>query len=350
MNPVFKITYWGATGTFCDPLRPKEITGKLVEAIRTLVEKDCLQQLRPGADLEAAVHDLLARELPFHLRSSFGGNTTCIEVETPDALIILDSGSGFRELGLALTARWEAQGPSANRSAHILLSHGHMDHTFATPYFDPYYDPANAFTVCAAQATLDSISAVLDPNSSLSRVFFPPTLEKLPGLRKFQPLLPGAEFHLGTTRIQTLALRHPGGALAFRLENSGRSFVFASDHEHQDVPDEELAAFAANADLFYTEGQYSQAEYDGSDGIGPSPPMSRRGWGHSPLPACVATAVASGARRLHIGHRDPCRDDQQIAHFEERLRQLVREELARLGKPPETCEALVPYEGMSVYL
>ena len=34
-------------------------------------------------------------QLPIYLRSTYGGNTTCVEVQTPDELLILDCGSGI---------------------------------------------------------------------------------------------------------------------------------------------------------------------------------------------------------------------------------------------------------------
>ena len=69
-----------------------------------LIERDRLADLRPGPDLEANLRRRIEEELPFHLRSSYGGNTTCVEVQTPDALLILDCGSGFRELGVVVGA------------------------------------------------------------------------------------------------------------------------------------------------------------------------------------------------------------------------------------------------------
>jgi hypothetical protein len=86
-DPVFTITYWGVTGSLSAPLRPPEVTDKVVAAIRHLVEHGRLADLRPGPDLEAAVRSRV-EELPFHLRSAYGGNTTCVEVQTPDALLI----------------------------------------------------------------------------------------------------------------------------------------------------------------------------------------------------------------------------------------------------------------------
>ena len=349
-SPVFTVTYWGVTGTLSAPLRPPEVTEKLVEAIRLLVERGRLQGLRPGPALDEEVRRAAEEELPFHLRSSYGGNTTCVEVQTPDALLIFDCGSGFRELGVALAARWQAAGASAVRAAHVFVTHPHMDHTFATPYFVPYYNPANSFTIWGSPEVLDSLAAVLNPRSALSQIYFPPTYDQLKALKDFRPLRPGDDFLLGSTRVSTYALHHPGGCLAFRLENAGRVFVFATDHEQQEVPDRGLAAFARGADLLYTEGQYTQAEYEGREGVAGDPPSPKRGWGHSPVEACVITAVAAGVRTLHIGHRDPRRSDDQLAAVEAYARRLMREELSRAGRPPDSGQALVPYEGLQVRL
>jgi phosphoribosyl 1,2-cyclic phosphodiesterase len=348
-EPVFTITYWGATGTLTAPLTPAQVTEKLVHAIQRLVEQGHLADLRPGPDLSQAIHRV-AEGLPFPLRSTYGGNTTCVEVQTPDALLILDSGSGFRELGVALERRWNAPGYHGARVAHVLITHPHMDHTFATPYFPPFYDPRNDFTLWATRPVLDTCQAVLSPDSPLSRIFFPPTFELLKALRGFREVRLGEEFTIGSTRISTYALHHPGDCLAYRLDNAGRAFVFATDHEHQETPDRGLAAFAHGADLLYTEGQYRADEYEGLQAIPGDSARPRRGWGHSPVEACVATAVAAEVRALHIGHREPMRTDEDTAALEQDLRQLLREELRRAGRAPDACQACIPYEGLTLRL
>lgn len=350
-SPAFVITYWGITGSFSAPLLPEQLTDKLVEGMALLVEKGLLDELKPGTDLQDSLREIIARELPFHLRSSYGGNTTCLEVQTPDELLILDCGSGFRELGHSLETRWKAQGATARRRAHILLTHGHMDHTFATPFFTPYYNAANSFSIWGPQVTLDSLTAVLDPGSPMSQVYFPPTFDQMRALQDFRPLIPGADFCIGGTRITTLALNHPGGSMAYRLENSGRIFVFATDHEHVEGEPNALAEFARGAALLYTEGQYLRSEYEGRVGIMDDAPMVRRCWGHSPLESCIRTALEANVERLHVGHRDPRRDDRAIAEIDSLLRQLMRESLDALPAGSErTCEALIPYEGMQVVL
>ncbi len=348
--PAFKMTYWGVMGTMTTPLLPAQVEAKLIDGLSLLIEGDRLRHLSPGPGLRDAVAEIVKTSLPFHLRSTYGGNTTCIQIETPDATLIFDCGSGFRELGASLMERWRREGPAARRSAHILISHAHMDHTYGTPFFMPYYEAGCSFDLHATQGVIDSLGAVLNPDSALSRVYFPPTYLEMKGSITFHPLTPGCEFSLGSTRVRTHALTHPGGALAFRIENAGRCIVIATDHEHHEAPDPALAEFARGADLLYTDGQYLQTEYEGARGIGADPAFSRKGWGHSRVEACVKTAVAAEVAILHVGHRDPRRTDKQTAEFETDLHALTVEELKTANRPPGACHAAIPYEGMQVAL
>ena len=155
----------------------------------------------------------------------------------------------------------------------------------------------------------------------------------LAGLRrKYEALLP---------ILDERARRHWAAAEALELGWGGISALARATG---------LAAFAQGADLLYTEGQYTRVEYEGRAGVAGDPPLSRRGWGHSPVEACVATAVAAGVRALHVGHRDPRRSDAQIAQVDDYVRELMREELRRVGRPADSCRALIPYEGLRVYL
>jgi phosphoribosyl 1,2-cyclic phosphodiesterase len=347
---VFTITYWGVTGTLSAPLRPLAVTDKLVAALRLLAERGRLAGLAPGPGLEAEVRRLVEAELPFHLRSTYGGNTTCVEVQTPDALFVLDCGSGFRELGVDLEARWRAAGTATNRSAHVLVTHPHGDHVFATPYFGPFYSPANSFTIWGPQEVLDSLAVLFDPASRLSKLYFPPTYDQMKALEEFRVVRAGDDWRIGSTRIRTHALNHPGGCLAYRFDGGGRAFVFATDHEQLETPDRGLAEFARGADLLYAEGQYTRAEYEGREGIHGGPPLPRRGWGHTPVEDCVATAVAAGVRELHVGHRDPQRDDEQLARLEARVQEWMRDALRGAGRLEDGCRVRLAHEGLTVRL
>jgi phosphoribosyl 1,2-cyclic phosphodiesterase len=347
-QPVFTITYWGITGTLSAPTLPADVTEKLVHALHHLLEQGRLSELRAGPDSLETVRHCVQEHLPFHLRSTYGGNTTCVEVQTPDALIILDCGSGFRELGIDLERRWNHPAYNGSRTAHVLVTHPHMDHTYATPYVDPFFDPRNHFTLYGSESTQRAFEAVMGPNGVLRHTFFPPTYDMMKALRDCKLVEAGSRFNIGSTTITTFALKHPGGCLAYRLENAGRVFVFATDHEHPELPDRTLAEFTRGADLFYTDGQYLAAEYKGESGIMGEKPFSRRGWGHSSVEACVATAVAAEVRELHVGHREPKRNDEDLARVERYLQQRLVDALQAAGRNPDSCRTRIPFEGLTV--
>jgi phosphoribosyl 1,2-cyclic phosphodiesterase len=349
-RPAFTITYWGVTGSFSAPLKAAEVSGKLQSALLHLAKQKRLKDLEQAAQDPARLQQFLDQNLPFELRSTYGGNTTCVEIQTPDELFILDCGSGFRELGMELERRWNAPGFLGKRRAHVFVTHPHMDHTFGTPLFDPYMDSRNHFTIYTSPSVLNSLDAVLSPNSPLSSTYFPLTFDVLKAIRDRVSLEEGMKLTVGATTISTIKLRHPGGCLGFRFDCGGRSYVFCTDHEHVAAPDQAVADFAQGADVLYLDGQYRATEYEGKTGVMGETPLSRRGWGHSSVEDCVATAVAARVRNLHIGHREPKRDDADLARLDTYIQQCMAEAQRREGPKAPACNVCLAWEGMTVIL
>jgi len=89
----------------------------------------------------------------------YGGNTPSIEVRTPSgSLVVLDAGTGIRELGRALIAR--ANGSPI--TGDIFLTHAHWDHIQGIPFFAPAFQRGNpkrnASPVRAAAQTMNPSS------------------------------------------------------------------------------------------------------------------------------------------------------------------------------------------------
>ena len=71
----------------------------------------------------------------------YGGNTSCLELRVNDNMILLDGGSGLRELGKS----WVREFPGKPLKAFIFLTHYHWDHIQGIPFFEPLYNPENQF-------------------------------------------------------------------------------------------------------------------------------------------------------------------------------------------------------------
>ncbi len=217
MAADFRIRYWGVTGSFPNPLTPVEIQDRIAAAIQALAAQGALARLaRPDVTLDA-IQAELQQHLSQGVRASYGGNTTCVEIETPDALIILDSGSGMRGLGVEIAKRWAAPDYRGSREANVLLTHPHVDHTLATPFFDPYYDKQNRITIWAPQGVLESLHVLLDPRSAWRSVYFPPTYDFMQGLKEFKPVEPACEFFIGFDANHQFLAQSPRWLLGLSL-------------------------------------------------------------------------------------------------------------------------------------
>src|SRR5262245_49052872 len=79
----------------------------------------------------------------------FGGNTSCVEVRASDGtVIILDCGTGARELGLHL-----AQTMPQPIRLHLFIGHTHWDHIQGFPFFVPAFLPGSELNITRPSAS-----------------------------------------------------------------------------------------------------------------------------------------------------------------------------------------------------
>src|SRR5260221_731007 len=72
----------------------------------------------------------------------YGGNTSCVEIRCGDHLLIMDGGTGLRELGGTLLKN----GPI---NADLFYTHTHFDHICGLPFFGPAYVRGNKIRLWA---------------------------------------------------------------------------------------------------------------------------------------------------------------------------------------------------------
>ncbi len=235
----------------------------------------------------------------------YGGNTPCVEVRAPSgALVILDAGTGIRELGRTLIER--AGGTPI--TGDIFLSHAHWDHIQGLPFFAPIFQRGNHFRIWSAASVAAGVGRVV--REQMSPTVFPVTFDELEATVEFRALN-GAHVGVGYT-VDTVPVRHPGGALGYKIRPSGASrpaFVYISDNELGDTPEyhdtdgwrDRLVEFARDASVLVHDTMYTVEEYE-----------QHRGWGHSHYLDALELALDANVERLVLFHHNPERSDEDI--------------------------------------
>jgi phosphoribosyl 1,2-cyclic phosphodiesterase len=269
----------------------------------------------------------------------YGGNTPSIEVRTPSgSLVLLDAGTGIRELGRALISR--ANGSPI--TGDIFLTHAHWDHIQGIPFFAPAFQRGNRFTIWGAKSLAASIRRVV--KDQMSPVVFPVAFEELAATFDFRELIDERHASDGFD-VRAFPVRHPGGALGYRFaaraegeSTHGAAFVYISDNEiragdsspSNDRWRAKLVEFIRGARVLIHDATYTEDEYE-----------SHRGWGHSTYGDAVALALESGVETLVLFHHSPDRSDDEL---DARLAE-CRASTARSGR---TLRIVAAAEGMEL--
>jgi phosphoribosyl 1,2-cyclic phosphodiesterase len=247
----------------------------------------------------------------------YGGNTSCVEVLLQDGhRIILDAGSGIRPLGATL----------GSCEATLLLSHYHWDHIQGMPFFGPAYLADSVIEVCGPEYQGQGPGELL--GSQMLAPFFPAPASDWLGIRGFETITYGVPFRIGSASVRAGRLCHPGLTFGYRIEESGRTFVYASDDEPEIAGPEllaEIVELASGADLLLHDCQYTDTEY-----------KTRRRWGHSTPRQAVCVASEAGVRRLLLFHHDPTHSDEAVEAMADEVRRLSDGFEVLIGREGET--------------
>ncbi len=281
-----KVKFWGVRGSIPSPLSAEAVQRRMAAV---------LMRLRPADLQDTESKEAFLAGLPPAIFGTVGGNTTCLSIRTAaGSLFIIDAGSGIRELGASL-----ARSPETIRDYHILFTHFHWDHLQGLPFFAPagYAAGNRLFFYSPREGLRDILEAQMRPP------YFPVGMEAMRAekhyIRLGQPPL-----RLGGAEIAWREMKHPGGCIAYKISEAGRSLIFATDSELSTEDfrrSSENAAFFQDADVLVLDSQYTLGEA-----------IEKYDWGHTSYSMAVDFAAEWGIRTLFLFHYEPAYTDRKI--------------------------------------
>jgi phosphoribosyl 1,2-cyclic phosphodiesterase len=316
------VRFWGTRGSLPVAPRARAIEDKVVAALLHASGRSFADEV------EARV--FVNHELAFGQGHTYGGATTCLEIEGADeSFFIVDMGSGLRELGNDAFRRVAG---GRQRVFNFFMSHLHWDHIMGFPFFGPAFDP-NAHIVIHSGHP-DCEAALRRQQEEIS---FPVAFDWLRAKIEFKVLNPGQQYHVDGIDVELMPQDHSHVSYAWKFRKGGKTMVFSTDAEHrmEDVEDKKaFEAFFDKADLVICDTMYSLAESI----------TLKADWGHSSNVMAVNLCHGAGARKLVLFHHEPTSTDADIDQlFAETIRY---EALSRKNREP--LEIVCSYDSLEL--
>lgn len=318
-----KVRFWGTRGSIPIALSAGQTRAKVVAALTAAVEH--------GLSRGDNVEEFVDTHLPFEIRGTYGGNSSCVQLESDGAdHVFLDFGSGARPLGAHYLRQFP---PGAPQTYHVFMSHLHWDHIMGFPFFTPVYIPGNRIIIhtCHTQAELAF-------RRQQSAPCFPVEFEALAAQIEFDLLQPGQRYEIAGYSVTAMLQLHSGDSFGWRFERHGKSMVYSTDSEHKlddQAALDQYAEFFRGADIVVFDAMYSLA-----DAI-----SVRADWGHSSNMVGIELCQAAKAKRLCMFHHEPAFDDDKIASVLDQSRRLEA-----ISREDSELAVLTAYDGLEISL
>lgn len=265
----------------------------------------------------------------------YGGNTSCIEININNKIIILDAGTGIINLGENIMTEYISSGTNTfNRkpiNITLLISHVHLDHIQGFPFFKPAHVKTSNLNIYGFSEYKNGLNETF--SNILFGKSFPLDLGDIAGninisditenqiiilkedsekpiiknINQENDIIP-QDNDIVITCLKTYS--HPkNGNNIFKIAYKDKSVVYASDIEGYIGGDKKLSTFARNTDLLIHDAQYTTEDYLNTA-------STKQGYGHSTFDMAIEMQKLSHAKKLAFFHLDPTYDDNIVKQIE----------------------------------
>lgn len=319
-----KIKFWGVRGSIPSSMMTEQWAAHFKNLMTEFFQRghNSLQQI-----------DSFISQKSLPEVGGYGTGTTCVEVSDQGQSLIIDCGSGLKNLNDALTASGEIK---TKNEYHILMSHFHFDHIMGMPFFTPHFFKGKTIHYYSVQKETETIVKQM-----FAKPTFPVTFESLQADIKFHTIRPYEKIKIQGFDVTAFQLDHPDPCYGFRVEKNNKIYAHAIDHEAVRTSISELgldSGLFKNANLLYFDAQYTETQME-----------MKQGWGHGTCDRGFQVAVNFSVEQILFAHHDPAADLQTIIQHKKNAQIVLMEKFPILAKK-NAFKWDYAFEGQSVDL
>ncbi len=234
----------------------------------------------------------------------FGGNTSCVQMQIQNRLLIFDGGTGMHQLGKFLAEK------NNSLRGDIFITHTHWDHIQGLPFFTPFFETRNYFKIYGENKKEIIFSDVI--KDIMKYPYSPITWNDMDALLVFQEVESNQTLDIGDgITVSTIATDHPGGCISYKVKYKDKSCCYITDLEHKQDLHHNLKDFVKNSDILIYDSNYTEEEYFGENNK-----PSKEGWGHSTWERGIELVIEANVKKLVLFHHDSNRFDEELKKIE----------------------------------
>lgn len=262
------------------------------------------------SDKKFSTWDEVQKELqkhPFSNWKTYGGHTTCIEIQAcknKRIPLMIDAGTGLGEaVKNPKSFLFQAEFMRGMGTAHFLITHTHWDHVIALPTFTPLFVPGNEFHFYSPFKDLgDRFKALFDER------FFPVKYEIVEPQIVVHHIEENEVFKINDLEVYAHKQNHPGDSYRYLICSEGKKIAFSTDVEISNPSIEAPDHHIQNADILFMDSHYFPEDF-------------KPGFGHSQFQDVVDYAAKNKIKQLYLCHLNPEYSDKQLDIQIKRARQ-----------------------------
>ena len=258
----------------------------------------------------------------------YGGNTSCVSIMADDKILILDAGTGIRNLGSAIISKPDLE-------IFVIVTHSHWDHIQGFPFFTPIYQPNRPVHMFPTLHKKNVVLASLI--DQMDGAHFPITPDQVPSNFNFVTENPLEFLESNGFHLEMVPMNHPGKAFGYKITIDDKIICYFTDNEidppyEKSIELNELTNQCRNADILIHDAQYTEDDM----------PL-KHGWGHSLISQVTELGKSAEVKNLVYYHHDPERTDDLLDKELEKAAKTLKEN-------GSSVQPYFAYEGLKLTL